>query len=147
MQFDGRPPINATAEDLDRCLAHATRELARSCALPTPSRMGGLESFKTFLRKLLTRPLNLKRVNIFTLNYDTLIEQAADAEGVVLLDGFVGTQRRIFRPESYQQDLYFPAETTEGRVHRPRSRSPPLQTAWFDHLGGQHTLDRKPLWR
>ena len=54
-------------------------------------------------------------MNIFTLNYDTLIEQAADAEGVVLLDGFVGTQRRIFRPESYQQDLYFPAETTEGR--------------------------------
>jgi len=67
---------------------------------------------------LLTRPLNLKRVNIFTLNYDTLVEQAADAEGVVLLDGFVGTQRRIFRPENYEQDLYFPAETTEGRVHR-----------------------------
>ena len=31
---------------------------------------------------------------------------------------FVGTQRRVFRPESYEQDLYFPAETTEGRVHR-----------------------------
>lgn len=70
------------------------------------------------IRKLLTRPLNLKRVNVFTLNYDTLVEQAADAEGVVLLDGFVGTQRRVFRPESYEQDLYFPAETTEGRVHR-----------------------------
>jgi hypothetical protein len=57
-------------------------------------------------------------VNVFTLNYDTLVEQASDAEGVVLLDGFVGAQRRIFRPESYEQDLYFPAETTEGRVHR-----------------------------
>ena len=118
VQFDGRPPINATIEELDRCLAHATRELARSCVLPTASQTDGLESFKTFLRKLLTRPLNLKRANIFTLNYDTLVEQAADAEGVVLLDGFVGTQRRIFRPESYEQDLYFPAETTEGRVHR-----------------------------
>ena len=66
----------------------------------------------------MARPLNLKRVNVFTLNYDTLVEQAADATGTVLLDGFVGTQRRVFRPESYEQDLYFPAATTEGRVHR-----------------------------
>jgi len=86
--------------------------------LPTANRRAGLEAFKTLLRKLLTRPLNLKRVNVFTLNYDTLVEQASDAEGVVLLDGFVGSQRRVFRPESYEQDLYFPAETTEGRVHR-----------------------------
>lgn len=26
--------------------------------------------------------------------------------------------RRIFRPESYDLDFYFPAQTTEGRVHR-----------------------------
>ena len=26
--------------------------------------------------------------------------------------------RRIFRPESYDVDFYFPAQTTEGRVHR-----------------------------
>ena len=74
--------------------------------------------YKKFIRKILTRPLNLKRANIFTLNYDTLVEQAADTEGVILIDGFVGTIQRIFHPESYEQDLYFPAETTEGRVHR-----------------------------
>src|SRR5207244_725517 len=45
-------------------------------------------------------------------------EQGADAAGAVLIDGFVGTVNRVFRPESYDQDLYFPAETTEGRVHR-----------------------------
>jgi len=118
LQVDGSPALSATAEDLDTALQQATRALACACDLPTHDKKDNLETHKALLRKLLTRPLNLKRVNVFTLNYDTLVEQAADAEGVVLLDGFVGTQRRIFRPESYEQDLYFPAETTEGRVHR-----------------------------
>ena len=118
LRVDGSPSVDVTADDLDHCLTHATRSLARSCALPAEGREPGLATYRILARKLLTRPLNLKRVNVFTLNYDTLVEQAADAEGVVLLDGFVGTQRRVFRPESYEQDLYFPAETTEGRVHR-----------------------------
>ena len=118
LRLDGTPGLDAKSEDLDECLHHATRALARACQLPTSGKEDGLAVFKALVRKLLTRPLNLKRVNVFTLNYDTLVEQASDAEGVVLLDGFVGTQRRIFRPESYEQDLYFPAETTEGRVHR-----------------------------
>ena len=118
LRLDGAPSVDVDARDLDDCLAQATRALACSCDLPAADKAEGFATFKTLLRKLLTRPLNLKRVNLFTLNYDTLVEQASDAEGVVLLGGFVGTQRRIFRPESYEQDLYFPAETTEGRVHR-----------------------------
>jgi hypothetical protein len=118
LRLEGTSGLDAKSEDIDECLGYATSALARACQLPTTDKKNGLDTYKTFVRKLLTRPLNLKRVNIFTLNYDTLVEQACDAEGVVLLDGFVGTQRRIFRPESYEQDLYFPAETTEGRVHR-----------------------------
>lgn len=118
LRIDGSLALDANAEDLDSALKQATHALARACDLPTAGKEAGHATYKALVRKLLTRPLNLKRVNIFTLNYDTLVEQAADAEGVVLLDGFVGTQRRVFRPESYEQDLYFPAETTEGRVHR-----------------------------
>lgn len=118
LRIDGSLAIDAKAEDLDAALLHAKRALAKACNLPVNGKETQLSTHKTLLRKLLTRPLNLKRVNVFTLNYDTLVEQAADAEGIVLIDGFIGTQRRVFRPESYEQDLYFPAETTEGRVHR-----------------------------
>ena len=118
LRLDGAPKVDARRKELDECLAHATQALARHCVLPTDEKKVGLANYKALVRKLLTRPLNLKRVNLFTLNYDTLVEQAADAEGVVLLDGFVGVTRRTFRPESYDHDLYFPAETTEGRVHR-----------------------------
>lgn len=118
LRVDGSPAVDATADELDAAISHTTRALSRACDLPVKGKESGLATHRTLIRKILTRPLNLKRVNLFTLNYDTLIEQAADAEGVVLLDGFVGSQRRVFRPESYDQDLYFPAETTEGRVHR-----------------------------
>ena len=118
LRVDGHPRVDSTGHDLEACIGYATHSLALVCNLPTSDKVDSIEHYKKLVRKLLTRPLNLKRVNIFTLNYDTLIEQAADTAGVVLLDGFVGTQRRVFRPESYEQDLYFPAETTEGRVHR-----------------------------
>lgn len=118
LRVDTAPRIDVKRRDLIACLHHATRSLANTCRLPTADKSDGIWVYQNLLRKLLTRPLNLQRTNIFSLNYDTLVEQASDATGVVLLDGFVGTQCRVFRPESWEQDLYFPAETTEGRVHR-----------------------------
>ena len=118
LRLGDAPGIDLVGEHLEDCIKRTAGALANSCQLPTEDKVDGTGAFEDLLRKILTRPLNLKRGNIFTLNYDTLVEQAADAGGVVLIDGFVGTLRRIFRPECYDQDLYFPAQTTEGRVHR-----------------------------
>lgn len=103
---------------IDRLILEINRSLTSLVDLPVNGKKGALKDHRRLIKKILTRPLNLRRANLFTLNYDTLIEKAADAEGAVLVDGFVGTLRRIFRPESYDLDFYFPAQTTEGRVHR-----------------------------
>lgn len=101
--------------NLDECIKHVTKVLANNCNLRVKENK--LLTHKNFIRKLLSRPFNLRRTNIFTLNYDTLIEQASDNAGIELFDGFVGTNKRYFRPESYEQDLHIPVETSKGQVH------------------------------
>lgn len=103
---------------LKQLIKKITSSLTDLLNLPNNEKDNPLKSHRRFIKKILTRPLNLRRANLFTLNYDTLLEQGADAEGAVLVDGFVGTLKRVFRPESYNLDFYFPAQTTEGRVHR-----------------------------
>jgi hypothetical protein len=118
LELTGGSVLAIAKSDLARLVREITGSLTILLNLPKSGLEGHIRSHRKFIKKILTRPLNLRRANIFTLNYDTLIEQAGDAEGSVLVDGFVGTLRRVFRPESYDIDFYFPAQTTEGRVHR-----------------------------
>jgi hypothetical protein len=118
MNLTGNPDLTIIQSDLTTLIKEITGSLTVLLNLPKSGLEKALYNHRKFIKKILTRPLNLRRANLFTLNYDTLIEQAGDAEGSVLVDGFVGTLRRVFRPESYDIDFYFPAQTTEGRVHR-----------------------------
>jgi hypothetical protein len=118
LKLTGGTELTIVKPHLARLIKEITGSLADLLDLPKSGFDESLYHHRKFIKKILTRPLNLRRVNLFTLNYDTLIEQAGDAEGTILVDGFVGTLRRVFRPESYDIDFYFPAQTTEGRVHR-----------------------------
>jgi hypothetical protein len=71
-----------------------------------------------FTKKILQRPLNLKRVNIFTTNYDLAFDSAFDRLGVHYINGFSGFHKRTFKPETYDYDLFFPGSTTQGKVTR-----------------------------
>lgn len=71
-----------------------------------------------FIKALLQRPLNLRRANIFTANYDLAFEYAFDRLGVHYIDGFAGFHKRYFKPETYEFDLFYPGSTTSGKVQR-----------------------------
>ena len=70
------------------------------------------------IKKLLQRPNNLSRVNLFTTNYDMAFDYALDNLGVFYINGFHGIHHRCFRPEVYDYDLYYPGQSVSGKVHR-----------------------------
>ena len=72
----------------------------------------------SFLSKLISRDTSLGRVKLFTLNYDTLFEQALDDLGISYADGFKGHVNRKFDPSCYDIDYYYPGRVTEGKVKR-----------------------------
>ncbi len=70
------------------------------------------------IKKLLQRPNNLKRANLFTTNYDMAFDYALDNLGIHYINGFMGVHNRCFHPEVYDYDLFYPGQTTSGKIHR-----------------------------
>ena len=71
-----------------------------------------------FLAKLMARDTNLGRTHLFTLNYDTLFEQALEELGIQYFDGFSGRTSARFDSSVYGLDIYYPGDVAEGRVRR-----------------------------
>lgn len=100
------------------------RELFKLCDIENiESNKGGkycikLKYHKKFIKALLGRPLNLRRANIFTTNYDLSFEDTFDELGVSYVNGFCGFNKRYFKPEVFNYDMYYPGNMTEGKVRR-----------------------------
>lgn len=60
-----------------------------------------------FLMSFASRTGSRDRINIFTTNYDRLIEEAADLAGLHLLDRFTGKLAPIFRASRLNLDLHY----------------------------------------
>ncbi len=72
-----------------------------------------LETHAEFLRRLSRR--SDASVPIFCLNYDPLVERAADLAKVRLIDGFVGTERAFFESAVFQERIAVPQRGRAGR--------------------------------
>lgn len=112
-------------DDLSSLIDRIGKAIFAECALSlpeTPSFAAGLAAdippHLSFLAKLVARDSNLGRAHLFTLNYDTLFEQAMETLGIQYFDGFTGRADARFDPSIYGLDIYYPGEVSEGRVRR-----------------------------
>jgi hypothetical protein len=106
------------AKSAQRLLDDIERSICGFCALRQPPIEDGATGHHAFFAKLIARDPGLGRGHIFTLNYDTLIEQALDQLGILYFDGFSGRTDAKFDPSVYGLDVYYPGEITAGRVRR-----------------------------
>lgn len=60
-----------------------------------------------FLLSFAGRPPSRERLNVFTTNYDRLIEYGADLGGLRVLDRFVGSIEPVFRASRLDVDLHY----------------------------------------
>lgn len=111
----------ATAGDLSWLVTRIGRAIFLYCALRLRAEQedtGAPPPHLAFLAKLVARDSNLGRAHLFTLNYDTLFEQALETLGIQYFDGFTGRADARFDPSVYGLDVYWPGEVAEGRVRR-----------------------------
>lgn len=80
------------------------KEIADACRLRlAPDNM----HHQDFLRKLSARKPGDPRVQLYTTNYDTLFEQAANRMNFTILDGFSFSYPRIFNGKNFDYDIVY----------------------------------------
>ncbi|MDF3128241.1 SIR2 family protein [Kiritimatiellaeota bacterium B1221] len=72
------------------------------------------EYLMSFLVSFASRSASRERLNIFTTNYDRIIEYAAELAGVRLIDRFVGTINPIFRSSRVEVDMHYNSPGIRG---------------------------------
>ncbi len=116
--------IQPNAADLNWFVKSITKAIFAECALvisdvgPSAKSASEIAPHLAFFSKLMARDSNLGRAHVFTLNYDTLQEQALELLGIQYFDGFTGKAEARFDPSVYGLDVYYPGEVAEGRVRR-----------------------------
>ena len=82
--------------------------IERSIVLAAPEkREAAFNKLVMFIMSFASRTGTRDRLNIFTTNYDRLIEAGADAAGLRLIDRFVGALSPVFRSSRMDVDMHY----------------------------------------
>lgn len=87
--------------NIEETIAEIEKLIKSSCELILPKN----SPHKEFLEKITKRKVTLPRTKVFTLNYDTLIEQAGKQGNFTMIDGFSFSFPRIFSGRNFDYDI------------------------------------------
>lgn len=88
-------------ETIERLQKALEKKIKESCTLEIDI----TAPHKDFLNKVTARKNNDARIQLFTTNYDTLFEKAANQAGFIVIDGFSFTQPREFAGKWFDLDI------------------------------------------
>lgn len=98
-------------EELRQTLAIFAKSILKNeagiAAAPDTNRELAFNTLVTFLMSFSSRTGSRDRLNIFTTNYDRLIEAGAELAGLHLLDRFLGNLMPIFRSSRLDLDMHY----------------------------------------
>lgn len=99
-----REDINKVLEAFSKSILGTENGIATA---KEENRKEALEDLANFLLSFASRTGNRERLNIFTTNYDRLIELGADISGLHIMDRFVGSITPIFRSSRLNLDIHY----------------------------------------
>ncbi len=99
-----RGAIKKVLEEFAGAILEAEQNLASA---PTDKREQAFNYLLSFLMSFASRTGVRDRLNIFTTNYDRLIEAGAELAGLHLLDRFLGNLLPIFRSSRLDLDMHY----------------------------------------
>ena len=100
--------INSVLGELIRNVLGSERGVAEALEQkPTISGHSSKERLVSFLMSFASRTATRDRLNIFTTNYDRIIEKGCDLAGLRLIDRFVGALEPEYRSSRLQVDMHY----------------------------------------
>lgn len=99
-----RNELNSIIENFTKNISFIENQIATA---PDDKRADAFNKLTLFLMSFASRTGTRDRLNIFTTNYDRLIEAGADIAGIHLIDRFVGSLSPIFRSSRLDIDMHY----------------------------------------
>lgn len=87
--------------EFNQTIKEIEKSIRKNCTL----KLCAAHPHKQFMDKLTSRKDSYNRVKIYTTNYDTLFEEAAEEAGYIVIDGFSYSKQRKFSSKYFDYDF------------------------------------------
>lgn len=112
--------LDSLEKNFENIISNFAQNIAKiECSIlkaPPEKREEAFNFLTLFLMSFASRTGTRDRLNIFTTNYDRVIEAGADVAGLRLLDRFVGALSPIFRSSRMDIDMHYNPPWNERRA-------------------------------